>query len=45
MSQYEELLVELGDCSTPFSKSPPYIQLILLMTFNTCPMDPIYLYV
>lgn len=36
MSQYEELLVELGDYATPFAKSPPYIQLLVLMTFNTC---------
>lgn len=25
----------MGDYSTPFSKSPPYVQLIMLLFFNT----------
>ena len=33
--QYEELLVEMGDYSTPFQKSPPWVQLLVLLTFNT----------
>lgn len=35
MSSYEELLVEMGDISTPFTHSPPWIQLLTLMCFNT----------
>jgi hypothetical protein len=25
----------MGDYSTPFQKSPPYVQLLVLLTFNT----------
>jgi len=35
LSQYEELLVEMGDVNTPFSNSPAYMQLIVLVFFNT----------
>lgn len=35
LDSYEELLVEMGDVNTPFSASPPYIQLIVLLFFNT----------
>ena len=35
MSTYEELLVELGDYGSPFAKSPPIVQLITLVMFNT----------
>lgn len=35
LDSYEELLVEMGDVNTPFSSSPPYMQLIVLLFFNT----------
>ena len=35
MSTYEELLVELGDYGSPFAESPPIVQLITLVMFNT----------
>ena len=34
-SSYEELLAEFSTVDTPFSKSPPYIQLMILVAFNT----------
>ena len=35
LSSYEELLAEFSTIDTPFSASPPYIQLMVLVAFNT----------
>ena len=35
LASYEEILAEMSDYTTPFSTSPPYIQLMILILFNT----------
>ena len=35
LGAYEELLAEFSAIETPFTASPPYIQLLVLVTFNT----------
>ena len=35
LTAYEELLAEFSTVDTPFSTSPPYVQLMVLVTFNT----------
>jgi hypothetical protein len=35
LASYEEILAEMSDYNTPFSTSPPYVQLMVLVLFNT----------
>lgn len=35
LSSYEELLAEFSTVDTPFNTSPPYVQLMVLVAFNT----------
>jgi hypothetical protein len=35
LASYEELLAEFSSIETPFNTSPAYIQLMVLITFNT----------
>jgi hypothetical protein len=35
LTAYEELLAEFSTMETPFSASPPHVQLMMLVAFNT----------
>lgn len=35
LSAYEEILAEMAVVETPFNASPPYVQLMVLVLFNT----------
>ena len=35
LSAYEEILAEMAVVETPFNSSPPYVQLMVLVLFNT----------